>query len=176
MNAFFLIATALTVSADAFFCGFSLSLGGEKKAPVLAGISMTVLCLCLAAGLLGSALSDVFTEEVSLLGGLILAAVGVYNLTGETNPQKKRRGAMKQSVLVGVAVGLDGAVATLSLTMMGYPSLVVPLVVTAMHFLTILLGILLSESAAFSKMKRARAVAPIMLIALGVYKMLSAFL
>lgn len=174
MNVFFLLATALTVSADAFFCGFSLSLGGEKKGPVLAGICVTVLLLCIAANLLGNLLAGILTEQVSVIGGFILIAVGFYNLMNSGEPSE-RKGVLKKCVVVGFAVGLDGAAATLSLSLMGYTEFYVPLVITAMHFFTILLGSALSETRAFAKIRKAKAAAPLLLVALGAYKVISAF-
>ncbi len=176
MNELFLIVTALTVSADAFFCAVSLSLGGGKKLSLLAGISCTVLCLCLASGLLGTVLSDVFSEEVTLVGGLILAAVGIYNLMGETTRINSRKSVYGQSLFVGIAVGLDGAVATLSLTMMGYSPILVAAIVTGAHALSVLAGISLSENVKLLKIRRIKALAPILLIALGIYKILSVFI
>ena len=176
MNDFFLFATALTVSADAFFCGFSMSLGGGKKAPLLAGICPTVLLLCLAAGLLGSALSDLFAEEVSLIGGIILAAAGAYNLFSEGEPPAKGRSDAVRGAVVGLAVGADGAAATLSLTMMGYGAIVSALVIAAAHFAAVLAGAFLSERFAPSGTKSAKTAASVLLFALGAYKILSAFL
>ena len=131
---------------------------------------------CLASGLLGTVLSDVFSEEVTLVGGLILAAVGIYNLMGETTRINSRKSAYGQSLFVGIAVGLDGAVATLSLTMMGYSPILVAAIVTGAHALSVLAGISLSENVKLLKIRRIKALAPILLIALGIYKILSVFI
>lgn len=176
MNILFLTATALTVSADSFFCGFSLSLTSKKKSEIVAGIVLTVFALCTAANLLGNFLSDVFSEEVAAAGGIILIAVGLNNLINIAPEKTGAEEVFKKSLVVGFAVGLDGAAATLSLALMGYADFYVPLLITATHLITIVLGTHLSESGFFSGLKNFKAAAPIMLIGLGAYKLLSAFL
>ena len=176
MNILFLTATALTVSADSFFCGFSLSLTTKKKGEIVAGIVLTVFALCAAANLLGNFLSDIFSEEVAAAGGIILIAVGLYNLINSDVATAGTDKAFNKSLIVGFAVGLDGAAATLSLSLMGYTEFYVPLLITVMHLITIVLGTHLSESRLFCGMKNFKAAAPVLLIGLGAYKLISAFL
>ena len=84
--------------------------------------------------------------------------------------------AFNKSLIVGFAVGLDGAAATLSLSLMGYTEFYVPLLITVMHLITIVLGTHLSESRLFCGMKNLKAAAPVLLIGLGAYKLISVFL
>ena len=178
MNILFLLATALTVSADSFFCGFSLSLGSRRRTMIVCGIvlTLTVCVLCAAANLLGNLLSGIFTEEVAAAGGMILIAVGVYNMIYSGKEEFGEDHILNKSLIVGFAVGLDGAAATLSLSLMGYAEFYVPLLITATHFVTIVLGSALSETKFLGKLKNYRAAPPLMLIALGAYKLVSAFL
>ena len=176
MNILFLLATALTVSADSFFCGYSLSLGSRRRTMIVCGIVLTVFVLCAAANLLGNLLSGIFTEEVAAAGGMILIAVGVYNMIYSGKEEFGEDHILNKSLIVGFAVGLDGAAATLSLSLMGYAEFYVPLLITATHFVTIVLGSALSETKFLGKLKNYRAAPPLMLIALGAYKLVSAFL
>lgn len=176
MNILFLLTTALTVSIDSFVCGFSLSLENGRKPLIAAGIALTVFIMCLITNYLGAAFQNVLTEKTAGYGGLILVAVGVVGLIPTKEKEKKRRGALKQILAVGFAVGLDGAAANLSLAIMGYNAFYVPVVIAAMHFLTISLGILLAETKIVSAIKRFDFIAPLILIALGVYKFVFVFM
>lgn len=178
MNILFLLTTALTVSIDSFVCGFSLSLKTQKKLLIACGIALTVLLMCLVTNYLGVFLQNLLTEKVANLGGLILIAVGIYNLFSakEKKEETKHVNPIKQILAVGFAVGLDGAAANLSLSLMGYNAFYVPVVIAAMHFLTISLGILLSQTKIIGAVKKFDYAAPIILIALGCYKVVCAFI
>ena len=77
---YFLLLTAFTVSIDSFVCGFSLSLGGGRKLPILFGIFLTVLAMCLFTNYAALLLAGKITERTASLGGLILIGVGIFNL------------------------------------------------------------------------------------------------
>ena len=102
--------------------------------------------------------------------------MGLYNLINSDVAAAGAEKAFNKSLIVGFAVGLDGAAATLSLSLMGYTEFYVPLLITVMHLITIVLGTHLSESRLFCGMKNLKAAAPVLLIGLGAYKLISVFL
>ena len=75
---------------------------------------------------------------------------------------------------MGIAVGMDGAAATLSLGLMGYGGLYVPLTVAAAHFYALQFGSVCARAGVRSR--RAEKFPPLLLAALGIYKTVSAFL
>ena len=201
----FLFVTAFTVSIDSFACGFSLAFNGKGKSKFIVAlvIALTVFVMCAAANYAATALSVVLSEKIASLGGIILIGVGVFNLfKSEDDPAKRRdadtnagadagsdaearanaeakkeRGKLiKQSLLSGVAVGLDGAAANLSLAIMGINGFYVPVVIAAMHAVMITLGITLSGVPFIKKFGKLKFLPPLVLILLGLYKLLPLFL
>lgn len=173
---YYLIITALTVSIDSFVCGFSLSLGKGKKTLIVTTIATTVLIMCLFANYLAKALSGVLSEKTASLGGLLLVAVGIYNLLKKEEKTLIQKGTFKQILLIGFAVGLDGAFANLSLSLMGINEIYVPITIAIFHALTIWLGILLADLPIAKKIENYTFIAPIILIALGLYKVVGIFI
>ena len=130
----YLLLTSLTVSLDSFVCGFSLSLGGAKKLPVVLGIALTVFAMCLITNYAGCFLVDVLSERTAgVIGGAILCAVGFYNLIKKDEIKSSQYGALKLTLVSGFAVGLDGAFANLSLSIMGINAFYVPLIIGVMQ-------------------------------------------
>lgn len=172
----FLIITALTVSIDSFFCGFSLSLSGGKKLPVITGIVGTVFIMCLIANYGASLLSGVVTENATAVGGIILICLGLFNLFNDSEKSPSTGGIIKQSLVSGFAVGLDGALANLSLSLMGINAFYVPVIIAVMHGITIALGVYLADVKAIKKATRLGFLSPLILIVLGAYKLLAVFI
>lgn len=173
---YFLILTALTVSIDSFVCGFALSLRSGKKFPIVFGIFLTVLVMCFTTNYLAVFLREFITEKTASLGGLILVGVGIFNLIKKDDDLANSHGALKQSIITGFAVGLDGAVANLSLSLMGINDFFVPIVIALTHALTINLGVILSQTRLAKKFGKIRVIPPVILILLGVYKTLGFFI
>lgn len=174
---YFLFITALTVSIDSFACGFSLSFGSRKKFLIVPIIALVVLAMCMVTNYLALVLSPILTEKTASLGGLLLVGIGIYNLfKKEKNPSQSKGGLIKQSVIAGVAVGLDGALANLSLSIMGMNAFYVPIVIAVMHAVMIALGILLAETPVAKKCGKLSFLPPAVLIALGIYKFLGFFI
>jgi len=173
---YFLLLTALTVSIDSLVCGFSLSLNDCKKLPVIIGITLVVFILCTTANYLAILLSNFLTERLASLGGIILIAVGVFNLFKKQKTTKKRNGVFVQSIVTGFAVGLDGAFATLSLSIMGMNAFYVPLTMTLTHAIMITLGVLLAKTKLFKNLAKIEFIPPLILILLGGYKLLGLFI
>ncbi len=173
---YFLLLTALTVSIDSFVCGFSLSLSNKRKLPIILTITLTVLAMCFFTNYLTLFFSDKLSEKTVGLGGLLLVLIGVYNLFKKSNDTINKPCNFKQILLVGFAVGLDGALANLSLSLMGINDIYVPIVIAVTHGVLIGLGITLSQTKISKHLFRYSFFAPMILIALGLYKFLSAFL
>jgi len=173
----FLIVSAFTVSIDSLVCGFSLAYRSEGKLSISVGISFVVLILCLFTNYFAIPFSGLLTEKTAGFGGIILIGVGLYNLLKkERRELLSRHGIIKQSLISGFAVGLDGALLNLSLSLMGTNAFYVPVFIAAMHFFTISLGILLSKIIPLDKIESVDFVPQIILIVLGLYKLLTAFI
>ena len=186
---YYIILTALTVSIDSFVCGFSLSFSQKKPFLVVPIIAATVFLMCLATNYLAELFSDKLSEKAGAIGGLILAAVGVFNfvraLTKKDNGDlsatiKSGKGFVADAFLSGFAVGIDGAIANLSLALMGQNAIYVPAIIAVMHAVMIGLGVFLSgvlnKTAFFKKRKAAEIIPPLILIVLGSYKIMSALI
>ena len=173
----FLLLTALTVSIDSFVCGFSLSLQKHKKLPIILGITSVVTVLCTLTYFLAGFLSSVLTERTANLGGIILICIGIYNsLYKKARNVAPSSSVFKQSLLLGLGVGLDGAVATLSLTIMGINAFYVPLLMALMHFIMITIGVLIAKLKLVEKFAKIEQISPLVLIVLGGYKLLGLFI
>lgn len=175
MNFLFLFTTALAVSIDSFVCGFSLGFAAKKKYFVVLGIALTVFCMCLITDCLGAALSGILTEDVAALGGLVLIGVAVFNLISGKKERKESGDLFRESLIIGFAVGLDGACANFSLALMGYTGLYVPALIALLHAAMIYLGIALSGTRALRLFRKADFIPPYLLIVLGLYKLSALF-
>lgn len=172
----YLLLTAFTVSIDSFVCGFSLSLFGKRKYVIVLIIALTVFVMCLIANFFASMISEFLNERTAGLGGFILIGVGVYNIVKKEKKAKGGKGIIKQSLLAGFAVGLDGAVANLSLALMGINAFYVPVIIAVMHGIMIAVGIFLANTPISQKLARFHFIPPLILICLGIYKIVGIFL
>lgn len=175
---YFLLITAFTVSIDSFVCGFSLSFSVKKKLPIITVIAITVFIMCALTNYLTVFFSDKLTEKTACAGGIILVGVGLFNLLKKKDdaPQQFKGSAFRQSLITGFAVGLDGAMANLSLALMGINAFYVPLTIALMHAGMIALGVTLSQTAFTRKFAKIEFIPPLILILLGGYKLLGLFI
>ena len=173
----YLILTAFIVSIDSFVCGFSLAFSTNKKSPLILGIALTVLAMCFITNYATFFFADKITEKTACLGGIILIAVGLFNLLKkEKHESIKSKSALTQSILTGFAVGLDGALANLSLSLMGINDFYVPIVIALTHAFTITLGITLAKTRLAEIFAKIEFLPPLVLIVLGAYKLLGLFI
>lgn len=169
---YFVLITAFTVSIDSFVCGFSLALYGKKKLFIVTVVALTVLLMCTLANCFANVFSGSLNEKTANLGGLILIGIGLYNLFKKDDNKSLCEGRIiKQSLLTGFAVGLDGAAANLSLAIMGFNSFYVPVIIAAMHAFMITLGIAFSDTGIAKKFGRISFIPPLILVTLGLYKL-----
>jgi len=175
---YFLFLTALTVSIDSFVCGFSLSFISKKKFPIILTIALTVFFMCLITNYAPVFLSNYLNENTTVLGGVILILIGTFNFVKcfTDNSNKPKTNSQGQILLTGFAVGLDGALANLSLSLMNINEFYVPILIAFMHALMIWLGILLSQTKLAKKFAKIEFFSPIILIFLGVEKVLGLFI
>lgn len=202
----FVTAFTVSIDSFACGFSLAFNGKGKNKFIVALVIALTVFVMCAAANYAATALAEILSEKITSLGGIILILVGVFNLikpadcaeadvkstkdnrakkgakNGAGNAladarEKKARGKLiKQSLLAGVAVGLDGAAANLSLAIMGINGFYVPVVIAAMHAVMIMSGIALSDVPFIKKFGKLKFLPPLVLILLGVYKLLPLFL
>ena len=157
---YFMITTALTVSIDSFICGLSLSLSTKKKLPIILGI-----------------VANKLNEKTASFGGAVLIAVGIFNMIKSAKKSPiKEKSALSISIISGFAVGLDGALANLSLSLMGLNDFYVPLTIALCHGLMIGLGLLLTDVINTVKLAKIEFLPPVILILLGCYKLLGLFI
>ncbi len=176
----FLIITALTVSIDSFICGFSLSFTSKKKYPIVLIIALTVFVMCSITNYLTVLFKNFLNEQTASFGGIILIGVGVFNLLKSCNTKDNNimpdRLSFYKIFLIGLAVGLDGALANLSLALMSINQFYVPITIAIMHAIMIWLGIILSKTKLAKKFGKIEFLPPIILICLGGYKLLGLFI
>lgn len=173
---YYLILTAFTVSVDSFLCSFSLSYTKGKKIYMVLLITLTVFIMCLLTNYCVLFFSNRINEKTASLGGIILVLIGIFNLIKKEENTYKYNTLIKQSLLTGFAVGLDGACANLSLSLMGINKFYVPLTIAVMHGIMISLGIIFSKTKIGKCFGKTNFIPPLILIALGLYKICSIFL
>ena len=175
---YYLIITSLLVSIDSLVCGFSLSLHSKNKPLIVLTIALTVLFMCTITNYSIAFFVDKLSEKTASLGGLILMGIGIYNLFKKKSPEKlsNKTFSLRQNLLIGFAVGLDGAMANLSLAMMGINQFFVPLTIAFFHAVAITIGIFLSECSLAKKLAKIEIISPLILILLGGYKLLGFFI
>lgn len=172
----FLLLTSLTVSIDSFACGFSLALLSRKKLPILLGITLTVFLMCLIANYSATLISLKFTDSAVFIGGIILFLLGLYNLINKDKIVVSDRYGNLLPFIVGFAVGIDGAISNLSLSIMGLNSIFVPLTIALFHAVMIALGILLASSPVKKLFNKLNFLPPVILMLLGLFKALKVFI
>ncbi len=173
----YILLTALTVSIDSLVCGFSLALTCKKKIAVIIGVALTVFAMCVFANYSTLFLQDKLNEKTVSIGGLILILVGLYNLLKKRDEKTTVFNSPLSCALVtGFAVGLDGAFANLSLSLMGMNAFYVPLIIAVMHAITISVGVLLAQTKLADKLAKIEFIPPFFLIFLGGVKLLGLFI
>ncbi len=175
---YFLILTAITVSIDSLVCGFSLAFYCKKKIQIVLGVALTVFVMCLITNYATVIFQDKLSEKTACLGGLLLILIGVYNLLSPNTKDKNLtdKKPLIQSLITGFAVGLDGAIANLSLSLMGLNAFYVPLTIAITHAIAIYLGVSLAQTRLVRHFAKIEFLPPLILIFLGGYKLLGLFI
>lgn len=139
-NIFLILITAVTVSLDSFVAGFSLSLNKRSDTMLPAAVALMTLLLCLATTLLGKYLFAHAEQYVNWVGAALLLLLAVIDLfDGQCNNVQLGEVTLFESLTIGIAVGMDAAIANLSLTLDGV-GLAAPIIFTVMHYFAVWLG------------------------------------
>ena len=176
---YYLIMTAITVSIDSFVCGFSLSFNNKNKFLLISIITLTVFVMCTIVNYSTQIFATSLNEKTTCLGGILLICLGLYNLIkrkSKCDDKQNSRGVISQAIITGFAVGLDGAFANLSLSLMGMNQFFVPLTIAFTHGIMITFGILLSNTSLAKKFAKIEFLPPFILMLLGGYKLLGLFI
>lgn len=175
MNYLYVLITAITVSIDSFICGLSLSIKNNSKMKIIFGISSVVFILCITAGLFGQFLSGILSEKCELVGGTLLILIAVYEFFSQNEKNaKKEKNLLKTSLAIGFAIGLDGACACLSLTVMYHKPIFLACVFTAFHLLFISISFFFAKKN-LKVFAKCDFIPPLILLFLGVYKIVCCF-
>ncbi|MBQ9513910.1 MAG: manganese efflux pump [Clostridia bacterium] len=172
----FLIITSISVSIDSLVCGLSLSYLNGRKYLIVLIMTLTVFALCLIANYCASFLSNYLPDYFASFGGILLILIGVFGLFKKEKQTFSDSNIIKQSFFSGIAVGIDGAIANISLSLMGMNSFFVPLTIALCHTVFISFGVLIGKSPIANKFGKIDVMSPIILIILGTYKLLDFFI
>ena len=169
-NLLTIAVTAIIVSLDSFVAGFSMSLNKKANLTLPSAVALVTLILCLLTTLLGELLQGYLGKAIDYFGAGLLALLALINLVkkDEGEQAKLNTVALTESMTIGVAVGMDAAVANLSLAMLGV-GLVAPIVFAITHFFTVLLGQHLAHKV---KLEHTNIFAAVILLVLAISKMI----
>ena len=137
--------TSVIVSLDSFVAGFSVSLNRKPTTTLPASVALITLLLCLLTSIVGSYLADSVAHYVNYLAAALLTLLALFNLRKE-DENETRLGSVTllQSLTIGVSVGMDAAVANLSLSLNGV-GLIAPIIFAVTHYFTVFLGQMLAQ-------------------------------
>lgn len=169
----FLFTTSLAVSLDSFFVGLGLGAYNKFTIKLPALVAIVTFLLCLITCILGEMLQDLLNNWVSYIGCALLVCVGLINFFKTTDSSVPPQSTNFYSCFAAaVGVGLDAAVANFSLSLMGYTSLLIPLLFAATHFATVIGGVMLANSKYLSNIKNTNKFAGVLLVMLGIIKLI----
>lgn len=180
MNLLFLLTTALSVSVDSFLCGLSLPSQFKKSAKTLLIVCLPIFLVCLIGGLGGKTLGALLKSYANLIGGIILIIVATVNFFSADKTVKTpllnsslASTNLKNLVAVGLAVGLDGAVACFSLVALGFNALLVITLITFTHAITLYIAVYSVTLSVIKRINFIKTVSPLTLAILGIMKIFS---
>ena len=139
-NILIVAITALVVSLDSFMAGFSLSLNKKANQTLPCAVAVVTLLLCLVTTFIKKVLEQYIEQIANYFGAALLIFLAVINLVKRDEPNNKLSAVtLGESLTIGVAVGMDAAVANLTLATDSF-ELIVPLVFAVTHYFTVFLG------------------------------------
>ena len=147
--------TAVIVSLDSFVAGFSMSLNRKAGSTLPAAVALITLLLCLATSVIGRYLSEYVEQYVNYVSAALLVLLALFNLLKKDEEEAARLKSVTiyESLTIGVGVGMDAAVANLSLSLsggvdtltLGGIGVLAPIVFGVTHYFTVFLGQLLAQ-------------------------------
>lgn len=160
--------TAIVVSLDSFMAGFSLSLNKKSSPTLPAAVALITLLMCLATSFVAKVLSTLDSRAVNYFGAVLLLSLAVVCLfRSDSNTTSLTPVTLTESLTIGVAVGMDAAIANLSLAGDGL-EVIAPIVFAVTHYLTVALGQVLAKKVILS---HTNVVSAVMLLAIAVTKL-----
>ena len=162
--------TAVIVSLDSFVAGFSMSLNRKVGTTLPAAVALITLLLCLATTLVGRYLSGYVGQYVNYVAAALLLLLALYNLLKKDEDETARLKSVTvgESMTIGVSVGMDAAVANLSLSLNGV-GLIAPIIFGVTHYFTVFLGQLLAQKV---ELKYSNYFSAAILLALAISKLI----
>lgn len=164
-----IVITAVIVSLDSFVAGFSLSLNKKADPTLPSAVALMTLLLCLATTFIGNFLSRYIQGYVNYFGAALLITLALVNVLKKENEQCRLGSVMLgESITIGIAVGMDAAVANLSLTLNGV-GLIAPIIFALMHYFTVWIGQKLAQKITLS---HTNVFSAVILVVLAVMKLI----
>ena len=164
-----ILVTGAIVSLDSFVAGFSLSLNKKSGTMLPSAVAFITLLLCLLTTLIRNILERHVEQYVNFFGAALLLLLAVFSLIRKDEEQHSLTSVtLGESLTIGVAVGMDAAVANLSLTLNG-AGLIAPILFAVMHYFTVLLGQLFAQKVV---LKHTNVLSAVILIALAISKLI----
>lgn len=162
--------TAVIVSLDSFVAGFSVSLNRKVGTTLPSAVALITLLMCLLTSAIGRYLSQYIEQYVNYIGAALLVLLALFNLfkKGEDGAARLKSVTLSESMTIGVSVGMDAAVANLSLSLNGI-GLLAPIVFGVTHYFTVFLGQLLAQKV---ELKYSNYFSAAILLALAVSKLI----
>ncbi len=179
MNYFNLLTIALSVSLDSFFCGLSASMKINRNFKTVLGIILSVFTLCVIGSFLGEKTGEGLKNIANFLSGTILSVIAVIDYISEKKESEngklfsKKNNNFFQGIILGLAVGIDGAVGCFTLSLLGVNGLIAPLTVTAFHLVLLIFAFLITDFGFAKKLAQKSFIAPLILFLLGIFKIIS---
>lgn len=157
----------MTVSVDALIVGYSVSLARRKNFALPLTVAAVTYILCLAASLAGTLLQEFLQGYVKYIGAIILVELGLDALRRKET-YTLQEGNFAQCLATGFGVGLDGAVATLTLVQSVEDILFTPILFAVTHFAAIFIGQCLAKN---TKLEKANIFSAVMFFVLAAVKL-----
>lgn len=139
----FIVLTALLVATDAFFIGLFLGLQKAKQSYFFI-INGIIFLMCLIFYILAGLVKKSINFDTSPIAGTFFLLMGLRNLV--SNPNKKNNVfTVKDAIIIGFVMSVDGIVATVTLTMDQTPVILIPAAIAASHLTYMFAGSFLAR-------------------------------
>lgn len=167
----------IAVSLDSFFAGFALSINRKfsLRTPLIISIMTLILCmLACFVGILISTNINGMDKLFNYIGTGTLFVIGVINLFRKSNVNDKdKTTSVVQALCVGLAVGLDAAIANLSLALLGYTDIYIPILFAILHFIAVISAVLLCKIKPIRNFRHSNIISAVILITISIIKLFS---
>lgn len=134
-----LVTSAVAVSVDSFVVGFGVCLDKKSDARLPCAVGFATLLLCLATTVLGKILQTYVENCVKYLSAMLLFWLAVGSLRKEKSILLLRDLSLRECLSIGFTVGLDGAVANLTLVSLNL-GIITPMVIAVAHLVAVAIG------------------------------------